>query len=67
MFLHVLTKLSMYLLYHSLNCTKGCNPIKKDTDAKIQMDCQGQAQCPEIVWNIEDPSNDWPVSLINEF
>ncbi|XP_078118997.1 polycystin-1-like protein 2 [Sander vitreus] len=44
----------------SLNCTIGCNPIKKDTDAKIQMDCQGQAQCPEIVWNIEDPSNDWP-------
>lgn len=58
----------MYLLYHSLTCTEGCNPVKKNMDAKIKMDCTGNAHmCPQVVWNIEDPKpkKEWPVSLIN--
>ncbi|KAL7385772.1 hypothetical protein ABVT39_028164 [Epinephelus coioides] len=45
----------------SLTCTEGCNPIKKNNDAKIKMDCKGQ-QCPQIMWNIEDirDDNNWP-------
>ncbi|XP_049449240.1 polycystic kidney disease protein 1-like 2 [Epinephelus fuscoguttatus] len=51
------------LQYFNLTCTEGCNPIKKNKDAKIKMDCKGQ-QCPQIVWNIEDLRDDknWPAA-----
>ncbi|XP_068592767.1 polycystin-1-like protein 2 [Cebidichthys violaceus] len=42
----------------SLTCTEGCNPIKENTAAKMKMTCVGQTQCPQIVWNIEDPRDD---------
>lgn len=59
------TKLCMYLLYHSLTCTEGCDPVKENTDAVLKLDCKENPQCQNIVWNIVDPSdNDWPVSLI---
>uniref|UniRef100_UPI0037E779AE polycystin-1-like protein 2 n=1 Tax=Semicossyphus pulcher TaxID=241346 RepID=UPI0037E779AE len=47
---------------HSLTCTQGCDPVEDNTDAKIKMACEGKAQCPQVVWHIEDPrkKQDWP-------
>lgn len=53
------------VLYHSFTCTQGCDPVNDNTDAKFKLDCQGNEQCQNIVWNIDDPNDDdWPVSLI---
>nr|XP_040057277.1 polycystic kidney disease protein 1-like 2 isoform X1 [Gasterosteus aculeatus aculeatus] len=45
----------------SLTCTNGCNPITKNTDAKIEMKCDGRILCPSIVWYLEDQQDekDW--------
>ncbi|XP_035813867.2 polycystic kidney disease protein 1-like 2 [Amphiprion ocellaris] len=40
----------------SLTCFEGCNQAEKSKDAKIKMECDGQ--CPEVLWNIEDPRDD---------
>lgn len=63
----VLTNLCMYLLYHSLQCTQGCDPVNKNTDAKFKLQCQGNQLCHNIVWNTDILNDkDWPVSVINE-
>lgn len=60
-----LINLSMYLLYLSLTCTEGCNPIERNKAAKIRLNCQGP--CPQVVWSLEDirDPDDWAVSVMN--
>ncbi|XP_028289475.1 polycystic kidney disease protein 1-like 2 [Parambassis ranga] len=42
----------------TLSCTEGCNPIKKDTNAKINMICPEGQSCQGVVWYIENPESD---------
>ncbi|XP_055361208.1 polycystic kidney disease protein 1-like 2 [Betta splendens] len=45
----------------SLTCTQGCNPIQQNTNAVLKLDCNGNSQCSNIVWNIEEPNyKNWP-------
>ncbi|KAF7660845.1 hypothetical protein LDENG_00274440 [Lucifuga dentata] len=44
----------------SLSCLEGCNPITRNKDAQIKMNCPSN-DCTAVVWNIKDPrsENSW--------
>ncbi|KAK2839552.1 hypothetical protein Q5P01_013292 [Channa striata] len=45
----------------SLTCTQGCFPDNENKDVMLKLDCKGNEQCKQVVWNIENPNEeDWP-------